>query len=74
MKVKKGESYADFLRRIRTRLKITQTDLALRLGVTAKTVCLWERGANIPPYSQRIVDDFAAEIDRRQTRKPQTDA
>jgi transcriptional regulator with XRE-family HTH domain len=74
MKIKRGESYGDFLRRIRARLKVTQTDLALRLGVTAKTVCLWENGGNIPLHSQRIVDEFAAELDRRQTRKPQADA
>jgi DNA-binding transcriptional regulator YiaG len=34
----------DELRRIRDRLAWTQTELAVRLGVTRNTVARWERG------------------------------
>lgn len=62
MKIKKGESYGAFVKRVRTTAKLTQAEFAERLGYSDRTVWNWENGANVPLYSQRVVDEFAKTI------------
>ena len=63
MKIKKSETYGSFLIRIRETAKITQEELALRLGVSEMSVWAWENGRQIPSMkSQRIIDEFAKSI------------
>ena len=59
MKIKKGEKYSEFIKRLRITLKLTQVELGLRLGVHANTISAWERGRPIPIFAQRIIDEFA---------------
>ena len=62
MKIKKNETYADFLKRIRETAKITQQELALRLGVSENSVGGWEKGRNPSFASKRAIDEFASKI------------
>lgn len=62
MKIKKKETYADFLKRIRETAKITQQELALRLGVSENSVGGWEKGRNPSFASKRAIDEFARKI------------
>ena len=62
MKIKKSETYADFLKRIRETAKITQEELALRLGVSEMSVWAWENGRNPSFASKRAIDEFARKI------------
>lgn len=62
MKIKKSETYGSFLRRIRETAKITQQELALRLGVSEYSVWLWEHGKNPSFASKRAIDEFARKI------------
>ena len=63
MKIKKGETYGEFLKRIRQTAKFTQDDLAVRLGFTKRSICAWERGNSTPSLpSQREIDVFAKTI------------
>ena len=59
MKIKKGETYAEFIKRVRNATKLTQVEFGKRLGYSSVTISKWERGANVPLYSQRVVDEFA---------------
>ena len=62
MKIKRNETYADFLKRIRQTAKITQEELALRLGVSEMSVWAWENGRNPSFASKRAIDEFAKTI------------
>lgn len=62
MKINKGETYGQFVKRIRQTAKLTQAEFGLRLGFTYQTISNWERGANVPLWSQKIVDEFARKI------------
>ena len=62
MKIKKGESYGAFVKRVRTAAKLTQAEFGRKIGYTDRTVWAWENGANVPLYSQRAVDEFAKTI------------
>ena len=62
MKIKKSETYGAFLIRIRETAKITQEELALRLGVSEVSVWNWENGRNPSFASKRAIDEFARKI------------
>ena len=62
MKIKKVETYGEFLLRIRETAKITQEELALRLGVSEVSVWNWENGRNPSFASKRAIDEFAKKI------------
>ena len=62
MKIKRNETYGSFLRRIRETAKITQEELALRLGVSDVSVWNWENGRNPSFASKRAIDEFAKTI------------
>ena len=62
MKIKKSENYGAFLLRIRETAKITQEELALRLGVSEMSVWAWELGRNPSFASKRANDEFAKTI------------
>lgn len=62
MKIKKVETYGEFLLRIRETAKITQEELALRLGVSEMSVWNWENGRNPSFASKRAIDEFAKTI------------
>lgn len=47
----------DELKRFRTELKISQKEMAGRLGVQPSKLCEWENGIRkIPKYIQRLLD------------------
>jgi transcriptional regulator with XRE-family HTH domain len=62
MKINKGETYGSFVKRVRLGAKLTQMEMALRIGVNPTTISRWENGAKIPHYSQRRIDEFAKTI------------
>ena len=62
MKINRGESYGEFIKRIRDRAKLTQAEFAHRLGYTAVSVCKWERGANLSFQAKRNIDEFARKV------------
>ena len=62
MKIKKSETYGAFLIRIRETAKITQEELALRLGVSEMSVWAWENGRNPSFASKRAIDEFASRV------------
>lgn len=62
MKIKKGETYPAFVKRVRMAAKLTQEEFAARLGYHTSTVSAWERGRNVPVFTQRVIDDFAKTI------------
>lgn len=62
MKIKKGETYGEFVKRVRLGAKLTQIEMALRMGVNPSTLSRWENGAEIPHFSQRRIDEFAKTI------------
>jgi transcriptional regulator with XRE-family HTH domain len=63
MRIKKNESYAEFIARIRQKTKYTQRELAELMGFEVTIVNLWENGRQIPSMkSQRIIDEFAKTI------------
>ena len=62
MKINTGETYGAFLLRIRETAKITQEELALRLGVSEMSVWAWENGRNPSFASKRAIDEFAKSI------------
>ena len=62
MKIKRNETYGQFVKRIRQTAKLTQAEFGLRLGFTYQTISNWERGANVPLWSQKIVDEFAKKL------------
>jgi transcriptional regulator with XRE-family HTH domain len=63
MKINKGETYSAFVKRVRTAAKLTQAEFGMRLGFTYQTISNWERGANVPLWSQKIVDEFAKTVE-----------
>ena len=60
MKIRKRETYADFLRRIRRTANYTQDDLALRLGFSRRSICAWELGKGEPSLSSKREIDLMA--------------
>ena len=62
MKIKRNETYGAFVKRVRTAAKLTQAEFGMRLGFTYQTISNWERGANVPLWSQKIVDEFAKKL------------
>lgn len=45
--------YSTLVKRIRSELLVTQTELAEMLGVTFATVNRWERGHHVPTIKQK---------------------
>lgn len=62
MKIKRKETYGSFVKRVRLGAKLTQVEMALRMGVNPSTLSRWENGAEIPHFSQRRIDEFARKI------------
>jgi transcriptional regulator with XRE-family HTH domain len=62
MTINEGETYGAFVKRVRTAAQLTQAEFGMRLGFTNQTISNWERGANVPTWSQKIVDEFAKTI------------
>ena len=62
MKIKKFETYGDFLKRIRQTANLTQEDLALRLGFSRRSICQWEQGKSEPSLSSKREIDRVALI------------
>lgn len=62
MKIKKGETYGEFVRRVRLKAKLTQQEFALKIGYHPVTISAWEHGRNVPIFAQRVIDDFAKGI------------
>lgn len=63
MRIKKDESYAEFILRVRKKSKRTQKEFAELLGFEATIINLWETGKRVPSMkSQRIIDEFAKKI------------
>lgn len=63
MKIKSGESYAQFVLRLRKAAKLTQEELALSIGTTLVTVSRWERGVTAVSFRmQNAIDRFARKI------------
>ena len=62
MKINKGETYNDFIKRVRLASKLTQTEFALKLGYASATISRWENGKKVPYFTQRVIDDFASKI------------
>lgn len=57
--------FADNLRRIRKEMKLTQGQLAKKLGYTEKAISKWEQGSSIPPAETLLVlaDAFNVSLD-----------
>lgn len=63
MKIKKGENYADFIKRIRMKKKYTVAEFSYEIGVSATIVSLWENGKRFPSFkNQRLIDEYAKEV------------
>jgi DNA-binding transcriptional regulator YiaG len=63
MKIKKGENYAEFIKRIRVKKKYTVAEFAYELGVSATIVSLWENEKRCPSFkNQRLIDEYAKEL------------
>lgn len=63
MKIKKGENYADFIKRIRVKKKYTIAEFAYEIGVSATIVSLWENEKRFPSFkNQRAIDEYAKEL------------
>lgn len=63
MKIKKNETYAEFIKRVRTKAKYTQQEFAEELGVERTTIYYWEIEHRTPSLkSQRKIDEFASRI------------
>ena len=63
MRIKKNESYAEFIARIRQKTKYTQRELAELMGFEVTIVNLWETGKRTPSMkSQRKIDEFAKSV------------
>lgn len=63
MKIKKGENYAEFIKRIRIKKKYTVAEFAKEIGVSATIVSLWENGKRLPSFkNQRLIDEYAKEL------------
>lgn len=52
----------NLLKRIRKAQKLTQTELALKLGYHVGTINAWEHGRKIPLYTQKVIDSLAEKI------------
>lgn len=52
------------IRNQRKKLKLTQKDLAEKLGVVRSTVCFWEQGLNFPSeqYAEMLYDILGIDI------------
>jgi DNA-binding transcriptional regulator YiaG len=60
----------DELKRIRSRLGLTQTQLAVRLGVTQNTVARWEIGdRRITPPMAQLIERIAKEVKPKAVKK-----
>lgn len=63
MKIKKGENYAEFIKRIRVKKKYTVAEFAKEICVSATIVSLWENGKRLPSFkNQRLIDEYAKEL------------
>lgn len=63
MKIKRGENYAAFVRRVRLKKKYTVAEFANEIGVSSTIVFLWESGKRNPSFkNQRLIDDLANEL------------
>ena len=66
MKIKKNETYGDFLKRIRTNAKLTQLQFCQLTGFCKTSVSMWENNRSQPSLpSQRHIDDFAKTVKER---------
>ena len=58
----------DQLKGIRGRLKMTQAQLAVELGVRQETVARWEIGSRgIPEPTARLIERIAKEVPKRKS-------
>lgn len=63
MKIKKGETYGSFIKRIRQTAKLTQADFAIAVGCVTTSVSQWENGKYEPNFvSKRAIDEFARKL------------
>ena len=62
MKIKKGETYAEFIKRVRLKAKLTQVDFATKIGYHPATVSAWERGRPVPHFTQKVIDYYARKV------------
>ena len=51
-----GDPFADLLRRFRQRARLTQQELAERIGAHRSTVSFWERGAYVPETLTTVLE------------------
>ena len=65
------QSLGDRIREYRTSIKMTQTDFALRLGVTGASVSAYENGSRLPSYEVliKIADVLGVSTDELLGRK-----
>jgi DNA-binding transcriptional regulator YiaG len=56
-----GDSLADELKEARDRVALSQVELALKLGVSARTIQGWEAGRIPQPKHRRAVLEFLKE-------------
>jgi DNA-binding transcriptional regulator YiaG len=63
MKIKRNETYGQFVKRIRQTANLTQEDFATATGLGVNSVCQWEKGRYEPNFiSRRAIDEFARKI------------
>lgn len=63
MKIKRNETYGQFIKRIRQTAKLTQADFAAATGLGVGFVSQWENGKYEPNFvSKRAIDEFARKI------------
>lgn len=63
MKIKRNETYGQFVKRIRQKANLTQEDFATATGFGVNSVSQWENGKNEPNFvSRRAIDEFARKI------------
>ena len=63
MRIKNGETYGQFLIRLRQTAHLTQRELGLRLGFSNHSICSWEKGISEPiKPSKREIDRLAEKI------------
>lgn len=66
MKIKKAETYGEFIKRIRTNAKLTQLQFCQLTGFGKTSVSMWENNRSHPSLpSQREIDEFAKTVKER---------
>lgn len=63
MKIKRNETYGQFVKRIRQAANLTQRDFAAATGLGRSSVMAWENGKFEPSFvSRRVIVEFAKKI------------